>query len=223
MDFKKTVIIVAGGSGSRMKSDTPKQFILLHNKPILVHTIERFFEFDSQIKIILVLPEEHVHVWEELAQEYRIEHPVDVVEGGNTRYESVQNGMSQTLREGVIGVHDGVRPLVSTETLTRVFLTAFEKGNAIPAIPVDETIRMVDGEHNKWVNREAFRIIQTPQCFKADLIKDAYEQEYQISFTDDASVFESKGHSINLVSGNKENIKITRPEDLTLAEYLLEL
>jgi 2-C-methyl-D-erythritol 4-phosphate cytidylyltransferase len=222
MDFKKTVIIVAGGSGSRMKSDTPKQFILLHNKPILVHTIERFFEFDSQIKIILVLPEEHVHVWEELAQEYRIEHPVDVVEGGNTRYESVQNGMSQALREGVIGVHDGVRPLVSNETLTRVFLTAFEKGNAIPAIPVDETIRLVDGENNKWVNREAYRIIQTPQCFKADLIKDAYEQEYQISFTDDASVFESKGHSINLVSGNKENIKITRPEDLTLAEYLLE-
>lgn len=219
--IRKTIIVVAGGKGSRMNSETPKQFLTLANKPILIHAINRFVKFDPCIKIILVLPEEHIHVWEELSMEYKVSHVVDVVIGGETRYQSVQNGMKLIDSTDVVGVHDGVRPLVSNETIKRCFQIAYESGNAIPSLPVEETLRTVSENTSKWVNRDEFRTIQTPQCFRYEVLKDAYTQPFDPSFTDDASVVENLGVAIKLVDGNRENIKITRPEDLRLAELLI--
>jgi 2-C-methyl-D-erythritol 4-phosphate cytidylyltransferase len=221
MKYQKTVVIVAGGQGTRMNSETPKQFLLLNERPVLVHTIDRFIQFDTKIKIILVLPNSHIHLWEEMAVEYRISHLIEVAEGGETRYQSVQNGLALVKDGGVVGIHDGVRPLVSTETLERCYDIAFYNGNAIPSLPVDETLRKVEGEDSKWVDRSMYQTVQTPQCFKVEVIEKAYDQPYKKSFTDDASVVESAGVKINLVDGNKENIKITRPEDLRLAEMLI--
>ncbi|MBD78823.1 MAG: 2-C-methyl-D-erythritol 4-phosphate cytidylyltransferase [Crocinitomicaceae bacterium] len=221
MTFQKTVIVVAGGQGNRMQSELPKQFLLLGGKPILVRTIERFIEYDNQIHIILVLPEEHVHIWEEIAVEYRVNHLIDVVTGGETRYQSVQNGMKLVRGNGVVGIHDGVRPLVSLETISICYEHAFQTGNAIPGLPVEETLRKGDKSNTEWVDRNEYWTIQTPQCFKTEIIQNAYSQHFNPKFTDDASVVESIGQRINLVIGNRENLKITRPEDLELAEKLI--
>lgn len=221
--ISKTVIIVAGGKGSRMQSETPKQFLKIDGKPILVHTVERFIAFDPQIQIVLVLPEEHIHIWEELAQEHKISHPVDVVIGGQTRYHSVQNGMQAVKNTDVVGIHDGVRPLVSNTTLNTCYNKAHETGNAIPSLAVDETLRQLSESSSKWMDRSRYRTIQTPQCFRSELIKDAYSQNFDNSFTDDASVLEKTGVKINLVEGNRENIKITRPDDLQIAKALMNL
>jgi 2-C-methyl-D-erythritol 4-phosphate cytidylyltransferase len=216
-----SVIIVAGGKGNRMKSDVPKQFLLLNGEPVLVHTIRRFLEFDSNINIVLVLPKDQISTWQKIVANHKIDWKITITEGGETRYQSVQNGILATERTGVIGIHDGVRPMVSVATIARCFSMAFENGNAIPCLPIDETVRHLSNNTSTWVNRDEYKTIQTPQCFKAELIKDAYEQGYNSSFTDDASVFESSGGVINLVEGNKENIKITRPGDIELAEFLL--
>lgn len=224
MMFQKTIIIVAGGQGNRMASETPKQFLILAGKPILVHTINQFIKYDPSIQIILVLPESHIHLWEEIAMEYRVNHKIDVVSGGETRYESVQNGMNLVNTEkeiAVIGIHDGVRPLVSDSTIRTCFEHAFQTGNAIPCLPIEETLRKVTKHTSEWVNRDEYVSIQTPQCFKTEVLQNAYAQNYNPVFTDDASVVESIGQKMNLVQGNRENIKITRPEDLILAEKLM--
>jgi 2-C-methyl-D-erythritol 4-phosphate cytidylyltransferase len=220
--MKKYVIIVAGGTGVRMHSDIPKQFLNINGQPILFHTIRCFNDFLKGIPIILVLPEPYIDYWKSITKknDFNINH--QVTRGGETRFHSVKNGLELLGEPGLVAIHDGVRPLVSKETLQRVFLKAEKSGNAIPAITVAESMRKVGADSSEPVNRENFRLIQTPQCFHSDLIRKAYDQDFKDEFTDDASVVEALGIKINLVEGNPENIKITRPCDLKFAETLLK-
>lgn len=219
--MQKSVIIVAGGSGKRMGTETPKQFLLLKSKPILMHTIACFYAFDSAIEILLVLPKEHISVWQQLCVEHNFNIKHQITEGGSERFYSVKNGLEKINNNGIVAIHDGVRPLVSKETIARCFKKADEIGAAIPVMPVVESLRKVDGESSKSVNRSEYVSVQTPQCFNIELIKSAYQQDFSNTFTDDASVVEKFGHQVSLVNGNIENIKITSPQDLILAEYLL--
>lgn len=218
---KKSVIIVAGGSGSRMSSDIPKQFLLIGNRPILMHTIKRFSDYEKTIQIILVLPSFQQLFWQSLCQKYEFTIPHTIANGGETRFHSVKNGMEFISDDCIVAIHDGVRPLVSKETIERCFEIAAKKGNAIPAIEVVDSLRFVDKNENKSVSRNNYRLIQTPQVFKSSFIKKAFEQEYIPSFTDDASVLEKMGETLFLVEGNKENIKITTPYDLLIANAIL--
>ncbi len=219
--MKASVIIVAGGFGSRMQTNTPKQFLNVNGSPILFYTIRCFDSFIKGIPIILVLPEPYIDYWKSIIKKNSFNHAHFVTSGGETRFQSVKNGLELINEPGLIAIHDGVRPLVSKETLSRVFSKAEKDGNAIPAIPVNESMRKLEADNTEPVNREHYRLIQTPQCFHSDLIRRAYEQEYKEEYTDDASVVEAMGIKINLVEGNPENIKITRPVDLKIAEALL--
>jgi len=220
--MKKYALIVAGGSGTRMKTSELKQFIPVAGKPLLMHTLERFIHYDPAIPVILVLPgSQHDH-WKQLCEISGFNFPHLLVEGGRTRFHSVQNGLSFMQDEGIVFIHDGVRPFVTSETLLRCYDTALQKGNAIPAIPVAESIRQIEKNRSFPVNRDKFVLIQTPQTFMISLIKSAYKQDYTPEFTDDASVLEKAGENIHLVEGNRENIKITWPEDLIFARSLLE-
>ena len=219
--MKNHVIIVAGGSGLRMNSDIPKQFLLLAGKPVLMHSIERFNAFDPSINIIVVLPVKETAEWQSLCEKYSFAIKHMVVTGGNTRFHSVKNGLDNITEKGVVGVHDGVRPILAPDLIQRCFSEAMEKGNAVPFIPVRESIRKVDGNKNEAVKRDSFVIVQTPQCFSTDLLRKAYLTEYHNNFTDDASVVEASGEPINLVEGDFRNIKITFPGDLLHAEMLL--
>lgn len=220
--MQKSVIIVAGGSGKRMGTETPKQFLLLKSKPILMHTIACFYAFDSAIEIVVVLPKEHISVWQQLCVEHNFNINHQIAEGGAERFFSVKNGLKKISFNGIVAIHDGVRPLVNKDTIERCFKKAEETGAAIPVIPVVESLRKVDGERSKSVNRSEYVSVQTPQCFNIELIKSAYKQDFSNIFTDDASVVEKFGHQVSLVNGNIENIKITSPQDLILAEYLLK-
>ena len=215
--MKKHAIIVAGGSGSRMKCELPKQFIELNKQPILMHTISAFFYFDNDINIVVVLPENQIEFWQELCEKHTFYIPHTIVKGGKERFHSVKNGI-EGITEGVVAIHDGVRPLVSKATLERCFTNAEQKGNAIPVIDIVETLRAVRSNSSKTVDRNKYKLVQTPQCFTAELIKNAYNQDFNTSFTDDASVVETMGIQINLVEGNRENIKITTPNDLIIAQ-----
>ena len=217
---KTSVIIVAGGIGNRMKSEIPKQFLLLGNRPILCHTIRRFYEFDAGISIILVLPENQFEYWAELCVEhdFQIEH--QLVKGGDTRFDSVKNGLACISDDELVAIHDGVRPLVSQSVISECFQKAAEYGSAIPVISINESLRSVSNDGSKIINREEILIVQTPQVFKSAELKKAYLQEFNESFTDDASVYESDGENVALVDGNRENIKITQPLDLKIAETL---
>ncbi len=217
----KYVIITAGGIGVRMNAPLPKQFIAINGRPILMHTIDAFIRYQYSINIILVLPATQISFWEQLCSGQSFHHPVKIVQGGPTRFDSVKNGLAVVPAEALVAIHDGVRPLVSQPTISHAFLHAEKFGNAIPAIAVSESVRVVDNASSKPVDRTSLRIVQTPQCFKAELIKNAYEISYHESFTDDASVLEKAGEKIQLCEGNKENIKITNPEDLRLAEAIL--
>ena len=219
--MKQFVIIVAGGSGSRMKSEIPKQFMLLKNIPVLMHTIKKNFDFNSAISIIVVLPESQIDYWKKLCVDYKFTIHHTCIAGGKTRFHSVKNGLNIIAENGLVAVHDGVRPLVSNQTIQNVFSVAEQKGNAIPCLPLNDSIRIVEGENSSAVLRSKYRLIQTPQCFSSSLIKKAFEQTYNDSFTDCASVVEAMGEKINLVEGNPENIKITTPSDLLIAESLL--
>jgi 2-C-methyl-D-erythritol 4-phosphate cytidylyltransferase len=205
-----------------MKTDIPKQFIEVEGIPILMRTILKFYEFDNQIKIVVVLPESQIPYWDELIKQHNFEIEHLVVHGGKTRFHSVKNGLDVVNPDYLIGIHDGVRPFVSGETLKRSFESAKFVGNAIPALPVKESIRWVEDEKNKPMDREKIWSVQTPQVFHGKLIKKAFEQGYQNSFTDDASVLEASGHSINIVKGNPENIKITEKIDLIFASALIK-
>jgi 2-C-methyl-D-erythritol 4-phosphate cytidylyltransferase len=220
--MKKFVIIVAGGSGNRMHSDIPKQFINVNGKPILFYTLKCFDNYLKGIPIILVLPEPFIDYWKSITKknDFAIDH--QVTKGGQTRFHSVKNGLELITESAIVAIHDGVRPLVSKETLNRAFQKAEKEGNAIPSIAVTESMRRVEQDNSVYVNRDNYRMIQTPQCFHSELIKKAYEQVYKEEFTDDASVVEALGVKINLVEGNQENIKITRPADLKYAEALLK-
>lgn len=218
---KRYALIVAGGSGSRMNADVPKQFLLLNEKPVLMHTIERFHEYDNAMEIIVVLPEAQFPLWENLCREYKFCIQHQLVAGGSVRFESVKNGLMKIENDGIVAIHDGVRPLISFETIGRCFEIARLKGNAIPVMPVIESLRTIDGENSKAVDRSSFVTIQTPQVFNVSEIKSAYNQHFNEVFTDDASVLEAAGSAINLVEGNIENIKITHRADLILVQALL--
>lgn len=218
----KTIIITAGGKGLRMGSDIPKQFIELKGKPILFYTIEKFHEFDSSIEIILVLPFNHIEYWQSLIEKFQFKIPHLIVAGGETRYHSIKNGLSKA-NGNIIGVHDGVRPLVSIDVISHVYNAAEENGAAIPVLPLIESIREVSTNNSSIAkDRSLYRSVQTPQCFKRNVLLEAYEKPFQNTFTDDASVVEANGSEIVLVDGNSENIKITSPIDLKIAEFLLD-
>ncbi len=220
--MKDYVIIVAAGSGSRMKAALPKQFLELNGKTILQHTIEKFYQYDPLLGIIVVLNPEYVQFWKELTRTIQFDIPHDVVDGGSERFFSVKNAIDSIADEnGIVGIHDAVRPLVSMRTIDACYNTARTKSNAVPVIHITDSIRMVN-EHGSVVSdRNLFRMVQTPQCFEISLLRKAFEQPFHPSFTDDASVLESFGEKINLVEGNRENMKITTAEDLRMAEALL--
>lgn len=214
------VVIVAGGSGKRMGAEMPKQFLELAGRPVLMHTIERFKSFNEAIEIITVLPEDQIRHWIELQEKYSFTVPQTLVKGGLARFYSVRNGLQFVNVPGLVAIHDGVRPFVSIETIKRCFETAEKHGNAIPSISITESLRMISGKRSHPINRLLVRQIQTPQVFSAELLKKAYRQDYKPEFTDDATVLESIGEKINLVEGNRENIKITNPEDLLISKAL---
>jgi 2-C-methyl-D-erythritol 4-phosphate cytidylyltransferase len=220
MDY---IIIVAGGKGLRMGSDIPKQFLPIGGKPVLMRTLERFREYSKDIQIILVLPEAQQAYWHQLCQDYHFDVEYTLANGGQTRFHSVQNGLAKVPDDaiGVVGVHDGVRPFPSIEMIRNCYTTAREKKAVIPVIPVVETVRHLEGEQSKTVPRDAYRLVQTPQTFDIQLLKAANRQPYNDGFTDDASVVEAFGYEITLVEGNRENIKITTPYDLKIAEVLI--
>ena len=220
MDY---IIIVAGGKGLRMGSDIPKQFLPIGGKPVLMRTLERFREYSKDIQIILVLHEAQQAYWHQLCQEYHFDVEYTLANGGQTRFHSVQNGLAKVPDDaiGVVGVHDGVRPFPSIEVIRNCYTTAREKKAVIPVIPVVETVRHLEGEQSKTVPRDAYRLVQTPQTFDIQLLKAANRQPYNDGFTDDASVVEAFGYNITLVEGNRENIKITTPYDLKIAEVLI--
>jgi 2-C-methyl-D-erythritol 4-phosphate cytidylyltransferase len=217
------IIIVAGGKGLRMGSDIPKQFLPIGGKPVLMRTIERFREYAADLQIILVLPEAQQAYWQELCGKYDFKVKYQLANGGQTRFHSVQNGLALVPddAEGVVGVHDGVRPFPSIEVIKNCYETARTAKAVIPVIPVVETVRHLEGDSSVTVPRGDYRLVQTPQTFDIQLLKAANRQPYNDGFTDDASVVESYGHAITLVEGNRENIKITTPYDLKIAEVLI--
>ncbi len=218
-----SVIIVAGGKGLRMGGTLPKQFIPIGGKPVLMHTIALFHAYDPTLRIVLVLPVEHHSYWQELCREYALEIPHVIVEGGTTRFHSVKNGLAEIAGEGLVAVHDGVRPFVSRRVVEACFRCASRQGAAVPVVELVETIRRLDGERSYTVDRSDYRAVQTPQVFGVELIKKAYRQPWSPLFTDDASVVEAMGEQIWLVEGNRENIKITTSFDLKIAESLLHV
>lgn len=221
--MNKYVIIVAGGKGVRMGTDVPKQFLPLGGKPVLMRTVELFYNYDPDIRIILVLPVSQQTYWSELCKKYSFSIPCQLASGGNTRFESVRNGLALIKEEGYVGVHDGVRPLVSREVIKKCFEEVQNKEAVVPVADVVETVRYLNNGSSVTVDREAYKLVQTPQVFSVGLLKKAYLQEYSSLFTDDASIVEAMGHSIFLVEGNKENIKITTPFDLKIAEAFLNV
>jgi 2-C-methyl-D-erythritol 4-phosphate cytidylyltransferase len=216
------MIIVAGGQGKRMQAEIPKQFLNLSGQPVLMRTLRNISEYSEDIQIILALPDPFTDFWNSLCKRHNFLVRHQVTSGGENRFQSVRNSLRCVLSGSLVAVHDGVRPLVSHKTLDNVFKKAEETGNAVPVVKINESIRKLSGDGSIPVNRNEYRIIQTPQCFYADLLIRAYEQEYRDSFTDDATVVEFLGEKINLVDGNAENIKITRPSDLKFAETLFQ-
>ena len=221
--MKKYAIIVAGGSGSRMGSAIPKQFLLINEKPVLMHSISRFFYYDKDIEIIVVLPSAQIELWQQLCTQYNFTIKHHIVEVGTERFYSVKNGLDAILDcDGLVAIHDAVRPLVSNKTITEAFNAAASHKSGVPVVAVNDSIRLVEGNQSKALNRTQYKIVQTPQCFNLSALKKAFSKGYNTLFTDDASVFEQAGHSITLTDGNTENIKITTPIDLIIANQLLK-
>jgi len=218
----KSVIIVAGGSGSRMTTETPKQFLLLTGRPVLMHTIQKFYNCFPDIRIVLVLPFGHIELWNRLISEHRFLIPHQIIAGGKERFFSVKNGLKMINDEGLVAIHDGVRPLVSDEVIKKSFQMAQAYGGAIPVIPPAESLRKVENDNTYPANREHFRLVQTPQTFNTALLKKAYEQAWEAKFTDDATVFEADNNKVHLFDGNRENIKITWPADIHFAEAMMK-
>lgn len=220
--MKKYALIVAGGKGLRMGSELPKQFLPIGGKPVLMRTLEAFHTCNREIRLIVVLPHSQQEFWRTLCREHRFTVPHVVVDGGETRFHSVKNGLALVEAPALVGVHDGVRPFVSREVISRCYELAAEKRAVIPVIGVVETVRRMEGEESVTVSRDDYRLVQTPQVFDAELLKAAYDQPYAPHFTDDASVVEAWGASVTLTPGNRENIKITTPFDLKIAAALID-
>ena len=220
--MKKYAVIVAGGSGLRMGTSVPKQFLELQGRPVLWYTITAFLDAYPDLEIILVLPQAHLQTGLHIIQTTKDSGRVWITEGGETRFHSVKKGLDYVQQHSMVFVHDGVRCLLTPELIRRCYNHAIDKGNAIPAIAAVDTIRIETVKGNELVDREKIRIIQTPQTFYSDIIKAAFEQDYEESFTDEASVVERLGVKIHLVEGEATNIKITRPIDILIAEKILE-
>lgn len=237
--MNRFVIIVAGGKGLRMGGELPKQFIPIEGRPVLMRTLDTFHACDSSIQIILVLPRDHQEYWRELCALYSFTVPHRIADGGATRFHSVQSGLALVdAPEALVAVHDGVRPFVSHEVISRCYADAEAHGAVVPVIPVVETVRQLireeeaEGEarhlevivnsRSVTVDRNAYRLVQTPQTFRATLLRRAYKQPYTDAFTDDASVVEALGEAVTLVDGNRENIKLTTPFDLIVAKALID-
>lgn len=219
--MKKTAIIVAGGTGQRMGTVVPKQFLAIEGKTILLHTIDQFVAAFSDINFIIVLPSGYIQEGKNLISASGLTQQFQFVAGGDTRFQSVKNGLAQVAQDAIVFVHDAVRCLLTPALIQRCYQQAVEKGSAIPAVSSTDTIRILEWETHHVVNRENVMMIQTPQTFNAGLLLKAFEQPYQPFFTDEANVVEASGIPVYLVDGEFENIKITRPLDLAIAEYIL--
>lgn len=219
---KHTILIVAGGRGTRMGGPQPKQFLELAGRPVLMHTLEAFDRWDASARLIVVLPEDQIDTWKRLCEAHVFGRIHRVVAGGETRFHSVRNGLDAVASDGLIAVHDGVRPLVAPSVIAACFAAAADGGAAVPVVPVVESVREVDADGgSRPVDRTRLRVVQTPQVFRADVLRAAYCLPYDPRFTDDASVVEASGVAVRLVPGNRENIKLTTPMDLLLAEQLM--
>lgn len=231
MTQKEYALIVAGGKGTRFRSSTPKQFLELNGKPVLLHTLEAFYRYKAEIEIALILPEEDLGAWKEICKAHHFENTVLVRPGGATRFQSVKKGL-EMIGDGFVAIHDGVRPLVTTEIIETSFRLAKTHQSAVASVAFKDSIRMMDPPesgtkgpslvHTRAVDRSLFRAIQTPQTFNTSLIKEAYDIQEDPFLTDDASIFERAGFSVHLFEGSYRNIKITTPEDLLIAEALLQ-
>ena len=221
MYSKKTAIIVAGGTGQRMGSVVPKQFLEIQGKPILLHTIDQFVSAFSDIQLVVVLPEGYIQEGKDLLSKNGFTKNIVFVAGGDTRFQSVKNGLAQVNEAAIVFVHDAVRCLLTPALIQRCYQQALENGSAIPAVSSTDTVRLMKGDKNELFDRENVMLIQTPQTFQSDLLMTAFNQEYIGSFTDEANVVEASGKPVYLVDGEFENIKITRPLDLAIAEYIL--
>lgn len=218
----KTAIIVAGGSGTRMGADKPKQFLLLNDHPVLYHTLQSFLASFEELDIVLVLPEDHIEEGKRIAGTCSSTRTIQVVTGGATRWESVRNGLQQVQHEGIVMVHDGVRCLVQPDLIRSCCACAWENGSAIPVVPATDSIRRVEGNHSSVVDRNTIRLVQTPQTFRVPAIKEAFAQCRRNDFSDEAAVWEAAGWQVSLVDGAHDNIKITRPVDLLIAAAIVQ-
>ena len=219
--MNNAVIIVAGGVGKRMGTDIPKQYLEIKNKPVIIHTIEKFLKFDPEIRLVIVINTDYLQIWDELIKKFPIQSKYQIVFGGKTRFHSVMNGLKMIDEESLVGIHDAVRPLISVETIKNIYKHAEIHGNAIPVIDVKETTRILTESGSKMLDRSLLKMVQTPQVFKYNILKNAYRTEYMSEFTDDASVVEHSGVGIHLVEGDNYNFKITSPEDFEIAKRIL--
>lgn len=220
--MQKIAIITAGGSGTRMGSLLPKQFLTLNDKPILWYTLRAFIEAFHDISIILVLPKDYIKSGEQLVEEMNIKEQTTLVIGGETRFHSVQNGIQQVKDPAVVFVHDGVRCLITPNLIQRCFEQAIEKGSAIPAVTCTDSVRILNNHSHEAINRDQVKIIQTPQTFLSSILIPAFNLPYQAYFTDEATVVEAFGEPVYLIEGEYANLKITRPTDLLLANAILD-
>ncbi len=212
--MEKFAIIVAGGKGLRMGSPTPKQFLEIDSKPIIARSVERFLEYDTTLNIIVVIPQDQMAAWQGIAQKFFPKKSITAAIGGATRFESVQHGLDKIAAEGLVAIHDAVRPYVSAETISQSFLSAEKYGSGVAAVELKDSIRELTGEGSAARNRADYRLVQTPQTFRVSDIKAAFDLVSGTDFLDDASVYEAAGHSVKLIAGSYENIKITTPDDL---------
>lgn len=221
--MKKYAVIVAAGSGSRMGKDVPKQFLEIGGKPILYHTLDAFLSAFPDLEVVLVIASRYMSWAEDIIKAFPNPHRIVLAEGGSSRFQSVKNGLSKIRENSVIFVHDGVRCLITGQLIHRCFEQAILKGSAVPTVPTTETVRIVEGERHRMVERKSVRLVQTPQTFLSTLLIPAFATDEEESFTDEATVVEHSGQSVHLIEGEFTNIKITRPQDLAMAEYILKV
>lgn len=219
MTMKKYVIIVAGGSGERMGMKQPKQFLELAGRPVLMLTFDAFSFLYGEVEFILVLSSKYIQIWKQLCIDHNFQIPHQITDAGPKRFHSVKNGLRLVPDQALVAIHDAVRPFVAEQVIRNCFDMAERKGNAIPLLPIEESVREVSGSLSKAINRNKLRLVQTPQVFRSESIRLAYQQPYNEKFTDDATVLENNGGQIHVVEGNQENIKITSPTDLAIGNF----
>ncbi|RZL61425.1 MAG: 2-C-methyl-D-erythritol 4-phosphate cytidylyltransferase [Pedobacter sp.] len=219
--MKYYAVIVAGGSGNRMQTETPKQFLLLNNLPVLMHTIKAFAQSDSQPKILVVLHTDQHNYWRRLCNEFNFNIPHEIIAGGSERFNSVQNAIKTIKEDCFVAIHDAVRPLISKQLIDYSYKQATELGNVVVAVQSSDSVRLLKNGETSAIKRNEVYLVQTPQVFDLSVLRSAYEQDFELAFTDDASVVEALGEKINIIEGERNNIKITYPIDLELAEMLI--